>query len=88
VSRIDDLFDTYDQCPHAVAFVELIVCGNSPRGANGWDVLMEAALEPDEVVEAICDVSAGETVGKMQVARAEMRLPQFRQYIAGKMGLM
>jgi hypothetical protein len=82
--------NAYAAVPHAVAFVELILCA-ADDGESAWDVMTAAGLSPAEVSEQ-CRLAVGDAdaipADRRAAVLVEMGHPQFARYVAGKMGAM
>lgn len=86
----NQLLDAYPDCPTAVAFTELFICGGDPGEQTGWDILM-SAIPPvtlDGAIYVIRSAMENEELGKAKEALAQTYHPSYRTYIAGKMGMM
>ena len=79
----------YAHIPHAVAFVELMLC-EGPE--SSWEIMMQAKLSPEEIIETIRfaadDPDSAIPADRRALVVTETHHPEFAQYVAGKMGLM
>lgn len=91
------LLASYPNAPQVVAFVEMILCV-PPQGESrsSWELMMGARFGPSDVINTVRELLAAELVdGTIQVrpdilraAIAQVDTPDFRRYVAGKMGAM
>ncbi len=92
---MSDILDRYPNVRLAVSFVELIMCGTTPDDPEStWDMLISAGYTADKMLAGIKWVMEDEVndpIGfpsdKIAAARAQLDHPEFRTYLAGKLGL-
>lgn len=91
----EQLLAAYPAIPHAIAWVELMLCPSSLDDENGFGELLQSGMSPDNAIATLKYVVEDsirefkEVAGsKTVLARAEMDHPEFRQYVLGKMGCM
>jgi len=84
----------YPSIIQAVAWTELIVCQPNKGEQTSWDMMLSHQLSLDEILHCIQATIAGEeNEGIMPrdvilAAQAQMRMPEYRRYLAGKLGLV
>lgn len=86
--KVEQLFAAYPAVVHAISWVELMLCPNEYGTEDCWQMLLDAKLTPEEMLDVIRASTEGETAGKVAEARAEFDHPQFKQYLLGKLGML
>lgn len=90
-----ELLEAYPNAWHAIAYVEHVLCGPpEPGGQSSWEILVASGLSPMRIVALIAEMLREELKEPVQIIRAEILnaaiwecgTPDFRNYIAGKMG--
>jgi len=87
----EQILAAYPNARIAVAYTELIICGSADDdGESSWDLMMKAQppMTLDEIWKCIYESVEDETECKAQEARVQMTHPDYRRYLAGKLGLI
>lgn len=82
----------YPRIRLAILYVEEILCVKPDEpGETAWQLLMSTSWSPKRVRDVIVEqfeAPEGSNPAKVAEMRAQMDLPEFQTYIAGKMGAM
>ena len=80
----------YPTCARAVAYTELVICTPQSEPYCCWDLLTSKPLSPDEILRLI-KLTVESYAYEEPWARetlAQMGTPEYKQYLAAKLGMM